>query len=400
MKELAAQLESLEGEHSFRTEKIVDKPTGQARESIRRAIKRAGQQGSTLLFYYFGHGLKHPFRDELYFFASDSELDDPGGMLKFSDVVGWLAEYQPASSVIILDCCHAGTVAEPLRLTGISGNYYLMASVNAKDKALIDGDGQQAYGIFSKQMLQAFTDPGARDNGRDVTFKSFFSYAKTRTELALGQKPYSIDGNLSDEVFFQQASVANIQHAIKHDVSEKAIYRKLFVIGSELLETPVQSERFLYGRLKRRHVVSFLQPRKTGPNTLIYEFVSPEAFHRYLRIATFLGIIHDREDSLLTLTTRGREMMVRRGRNYNAVLAELLEEYWTRNGLQVTAFEDAIHLRIRRGDAPSLRNIHRDLTMSGLIGISKQVFQVLFELTAYVGALNYSSRKDVFSTSE
>ena len=162
-------------------------------------------------------------------------------------------------------------------------------------------------------------------------------------------------------MFFQQASVANIQHAIKHDVSEKAIYRKLFVIGSELLETPVQSERFLYGRLKRRHVVSFLQPRKTGPNTLIYEFVSPEAFHRYLRIATFLGIIDDREDSLLTLTTRGREMMVRGGRNYNAVLAELLEEYWTRNGLQVTAFEDAIHLRIRRGDAPSLRNIHRDL---------------------------------------
>jgi hypothetical protein len=82
--------------------------------------------------------------------------------------------------------------------------------------------------------------------------------------------------------------------------------------------------------------------------------------------------------------------------HYNGVLAELVEEYWTRNGLQISVFEDAIHLRIRRGDAPSLKRIHRDLTMSCLVGIPKQLFQVLFELTAYVGALNYSAEKTFF----
>src|SRR6266404_8608503 len=80
LKELAAQLVSLEEEYSFENEIIIDKPTVEAREGIRRGIKKAGKQGSTLLFYYFGHAIKHPFKNELYFYSSDSELDDPGGM--------------------------------------------------------------------------------------------------------------------------------------------------------------------------------------------------------------------------------------------------------------------------------------------------------------------------------
>jgi hypothetical protein len=396
LKELAGQLESLEGEYSFDCESIVDHATVEAREKIRRNIRTAGKHGNQFLFYYFGHAISHPFKDELYFLSPDSDTDDLGGMLKFSDVLGWLAEYQPFCSIIILDCCYAGTAAHRLRLTNLTGNYYLMASVNAKDKALLDYHVGQAYGVFSKYVLQAFTDPHARDQGRDVTFKSFFNYAKKRTESALGQKPYSLDGNLADEIFFRQTSTPNIPESAREDVPKKSIYRKLFIISRELMRNSLQSERFLYGYLKKRGTTEFLQPRKTHSNVVEYEFVSEEAFHRYVRIGAMLGIIDNRGDSLLRLTARGRDMMIRNGRMYNRGLYDALLEFWIQNGLNISVFEDAIYVRIRGGDAPTLERIHRDLTYSGLVRIPKQLFRVLFELTGFVGALNYSGDKTFF----
>jgi Caspase domain len=396
LKELSAQLQSLDGEYAFETEISADKPTVQAREAIRKIVRKAGKQGSTLLFYYFGHAVRHPFKDELYFYSPDSELDDPGGMLKFSDIVGWLGEYQPKNTVLMLDCCYAGTVAQQLHVTNIKGNYFVMASVNAKDKALVDYNDEQAYGVFSKYGLQAFTDPRARDHGRDVSFKSFFTYVKERTKSAMGQEPYSVDGNLASEIFFQQTTTPNIPARIQASSPKKSIYQKLFVIGRALVEKPLQSEKFLYSQLKKRRTPEFLQPYKSAADVLKYEFVSPDAFRRYIRIAETLGIIENRQDSLLRLTDKGREMMVSGGRNYNRGLFHLVQECWSSHGLTMSMFEDAIYSRIKRGDAPSLRVIHRDLALSGQVGMSKDLFRVLFDLTGFVGALNYSAEKTFF----
>jgi hypothetical protein len=396
LKELSTQLESLDGDYAFKAEICADKPTGQAREVIRKVVKKTGKEGGILLFYYFGHAVRHPYKDELYFYSPDSELDDPGGMLKFSDILGWLGEYQPKSMIMMLDCCYAGTVAQQLHLTGIKGNYFLMASVNAKDKALVDYNDEQAYGVFSKYALQAFTDPRARDEGRDVTFKSFFSYVKKRTKSAMGQEPYSVDGNLAGDVFFQQTTTPNIPAGVRASSPKKSIYQKLFVIGRALVATPLQSERFLYSQLKKHRTPEFLQPHKTAADVLKYEFVSPDAFRRYVRIAETLGIIQNRQDSLLRLTDKGREMMLGAGRNYNRGLFDLVQQCWAVHGLKMSMFEDAIYSRIKRGDAPSLKVIHRDLALSGRLGMSKELFQVLFDLTGYVGALNYSAEKTFF----
>lgn len=396
LKELSKQLESLGDAYAFSSETVIDRPTVEAREAIRKSIKKAGNRGNTLLFYYFGHAVRHPFKGELYFCCPDSELDDYSAMLKFSDVIGWLTDYQPENCVLMLDCCYAGTVSEQLNVSGLSGNYYLMASTSAKDKALVDYHDEQAYGVFSKHALQAFTDARARDNGRKVTFKSFFTYVKERTQLTAGQEPYSVDGNLANEVFFQQISSPHIPSAIRASSPRKSIYKKIFVIGKELLEKPIQSERFVYAQLKRRRTPEFLQPYKTAANILKYDFVSPEAFHRYIRVAETLGIIEHRDDSLLRLTAKGREMMVGNGRNYNRGLFDLVKQFWSNHGLSMSVFEDAIYTRIKRGDAPSLQVIHRDLALTGRIGMSKELFGVLFDLTGYVGALNYSAEKTFF----
>jgi hypothetical protein len=89
-------------------------------------------------------------------------------------------------------------------------------------------------------------------------------------------------------------------------------------------------------------------------------------------------------------------MMVNKGRNYNRGLFDLVQQRWTRHGLEMSVFEDAIYLRIQRGDAPSLRAIYRDLALGGRVGMSKELFGVLFDLTGYVGALNYSAEKTFF----
>ena len=88
--------------------------------------------------------------------------------------------------------------------------------------------------------------------------------------------------------------------------------------------------------------------------------------------------------------------MVSGGRNYNRGLFYLVQECWSSHGLTMSMFEDAIYSRIKRGDAPSLRVIHRDLALSGRVGMSKDLFRVLFDLTGYVGALNYSAEKTFF----
>lgn len=396
LREIASQLSSLGDEHSFESEYILDKPTAKAREILRKEVKQvAKKQGSTLLLYYFGHALRHPSKNELYFYAPDSDPDDPGGMLRFSEIADWLNEYQPANTVVILDCCFAGTVADQLQLS-LAGNFYLMASVNAKDKALVDYSQGQAFGAFSKFALQAFSDPNARDNGRIVTFKSFFDFAKARTESAISQAPYSVDKNLANGVFFQQTSQPIIPDKLRESVPKKSIYRKLFLIGSSLLDGTLTSEAFVYEKLKKQQLSEFLQPFKTSSNVVKYKFVSPDAFHRYIRVAKLLGILENSTDNLLRLTAPGREMMTHKGRLYNRGLFDLVDACWQRYKLKLSDFEDAIYLRIKRGDAPSLRVIHRDLALSGRVLIPKDLFQILFDLTGYVGALNYSAEKTFF----
>ena len=392
--ELEENLSRLDGSSAFNVTKILDEQYLDARERIRKAIKKSGTAGNTLLLYYFGHGIKPTLEEELYLYCSDSDLDDPGTMIAFTEVVKWLKDYKIPKVIVVLDCCYAGTVATKMHLLQpIARSYYLMASVNPKEKALVDYGDERAYGVFSKYVLRGFKSTGARANGRQVTLRSFFNYVHKRTKEASLQEPYSVDNNLADEVFFVQSSAPAIERPLRSVTPKKSIYRKLFVIGMSLYKHGQQSERYLYASLKRRRPPELLQPKKI-PNGTKYEFVGESAFHNYIRLAVLLGIVQGGD--LLSLTPVGRDMMQHAGASYNITLHNMIMKQWRRLGLKLQDFEDAIYQRMQTGSPPSLLGIHRDLVLSRKAYVSKQLFSILFDLTGYVGALNYSADKTFF----
>jgi hypothetical protein len=391
--ELSTSLSGLDEEYSFATHAVVDTEHAAARETIRNYIRKS-DKSDLLLLYYFGHAMNDPYRGELHLYFRDSEATDPGSMLSLRDIVNWLEIYKIQRVVMMLDCCYAGTGAKALRFSGSVKDAYIMASVNSQEKAAIDYHGERAYGVFSNFVLQAFTNPGARADGRNVTFKSCFRYIKDEMKAVSKQLPYEFDANLGDEIFFSQTTKPVIVDAFRESTPKKCIYRKLFVIASELFVKGEQSERFLYSRLKQREQVEFMQPKKVRSGVVEYEFVSENAFNRYLKLGVLLGILK-RED-LLSLTQAGRRMVDRGGKQYNSVLHNLLIEAWIKHGFELSELEDAVYRRIRRGSAPSLRGIHRDVSLRRPLGMSRDLFTILFDLTGYVGALNYSDEKTFF----
>ena len=166
------------------------------------------------------------------------------------------------------------------------------------------------------------------------------------------------------------------------------------MIARELLMHGEQSERFLYSRLKRKSQEEFMQPKKVKSRVVQYEFVSENAFNRYVRLAVLIGVL--RRDDLLSLTQAGRRMVEGRGKHYNSVLHSLLIDLWSKYGFKISEFEDAVYRRIQRGSAPSLRGIHRDVSLTRPLGLSRDLFTIQFDLTGYVGALNYSDEKTFF----
>jgi len=393
--ELEANFSNLTDEYAFGVKKAVDETASRAREIIRQFIKRCGRTDSFTLIYYFGHAIKPPHEEELYLYFRDSEVDDPGTMIAFSDIARWLTQYRVDSVVLMLDCCYAGTVATKMRLLDVvAANYYVMASVNPKEKALVDYGGERAYGLFSNAILQAFKSPESRAGARTVTFKSFFKAASEGMRKTSQQQPYSADSNLADHTFFVQTSRPIIVPSFRESAPKKSIYRKLFVIGNELLRHGEQSEKFLYASLKRRQQDEFLQPQKIGNRITKYEFVSHEAFRRYIRLAVLLGMIEDRD--ILSLTGKGREMIARKGHQFNIALFELIEAVWADHGFKLVDFEDAIYKRLQGGSAPSLGGIYRDVSLSRPLTMSKDRFKVLFDLTGYCGGLSYSADKTFF----
>jgi hypothetical protein len=391
--ELSSSLSSLGEEYSVDPHSVIDADHAAARETIRNYIRKS-DRSDLLLIYYFGHAMNDPYRRELHLFFRDSEATDPGSMLSLRDIVHWLEIYKIQRVVMMLDCCYAGTGAEALRFSGAVKDAYIMASVNSQEKAAIDYQGERAYGIFSNFMLQAFKDPGARADGRKVTFKSCFRYIKNEMKEVSKQLPYEFDANLGDEVFFEQTTKPVIAQSFRVSTPKKCIYRKLFVIASELLAKGEQSERYLYAQLKRRKQPEFMQPRKVRLGVVEYEFVSENAFNRYVKLAVLLEIV--RREDLLTLTRAGRRMVEKGGREFNSVLHGLLIVAWSNYGFKLSEFEDAVYRRIKRGVAPSLRGIHRDVSLRRPLGMSRDLFTILFDLTGYVGALNYSDEKTFF----
>lgn len=382
------------GEHSFACVTAVDQPARKVREIALRAIRGAGR--ATLLVYYFGHGVPSDTGDDLFFFCKGSDWREDPTMVRLGEFVGWMRSYRVPEVVLILDCCHAGMISRNLRvLEPYGGRYYLMASVTPKDKALVDYGDSRPLGVFSKFVLAAFSNPGARVGPtRNVSFKSFFAFAQTMTKQKSKQAPYSQDGGMAEDLFFKQSATPRIVPGVRRAAPKKSLYMKLFVLGSLMSTREFAQPDELYGLLKKIQPEQFLTPLKTNRRAVEYTLVGKDAFLRYIATCRRLGILRD-EDAFV-LTPIGKRMFRRDGMQFNSCLYELLSAAWSRHSISITDLEDVIGERLKRSSIPSGDALWLDMFLAKKLMMPKKLFTELLDLTGDVGALNLSRERTFF----
>lgn len=394
IKDLSNHLESLD-EYSFGVTKVVNYTLSEARRTIINVIKRAGNAGHLVLLYYFGHGFRS-IKNELFLFFKDSKSDEEPTMFKFQDIVGWLESYRVPQVIIILDCCHAGTVARDLRLLdSYGGKYYLMASVTPKEKALVDYGDERPLGVFSKFLLSGFSSPDSRETlKREVSYWSLFQFVDEMTRTRSKQTPYSVDCDMAKEVFFKQKIEPLITKRKRTSVPRKSSYNKIFVICSYLLAKQFKTEKSFYNFMKKKEPIEFLTPVRIGPGRVEYELIGFDSFRRYLILCRQLGILD--QDEPLRLTSNGKRIIRGDGKLFNYGLYEALKEIWKYYGLEIADLEDVISTRIRNNEIPSVDGIYRDVYFGKQLFVIKDIFKVLLDLTGYVDALKYSTDHTFF----
>jgi hypothetical protein len=394
--ELAQRLSDLEDEFAFTTTQIVDRTHSVARRDILRALRAASQRNKdTVLIYYFGHGLKPPDRDELFLFFKDSDAADETTMLNFEVVSDWLRTFRIRNTVMILDCCYAGTVQRQIQpLERYNGNYFVMAAVTPKEKALLDHDQQRPIGVFSNAILNSFDNPQVRSVGRDVSLASFFGYVASRVKSQSAQEPYSIDRNFAAEILYRQTTKPIIPEALRQSAPKKSSYNKIFVIASTILAHEFKDVDSLYNYAARRHFEEFLQPCKTGPNTVEYVFVGRGTFGSYVSLCRLLGIVE--AELPLRLTPEGKRMLRNNGAHFNSGLHSRLDRVWKGYGFSFPDLEDVISIRTHNSNIPSGDGIYRDFVLRRRVPFPKAQFKVLLDLSGFVGAFKYSAEKTFF----
>lgn len=395
LRQLQDDLEGL-GDFAFTSFNVlIDKGTDAVRRELLRSIRTASRAEEQLLLYYFGHGVIPPFGDELYLYCRGSRHTEPPTMLKFSDIVEMMHSYSVPAAIVMLDCCYAGTVASKMRLLDeYKGKYFLMASVTWKEKAAIDY-GETPIGVFTRYALNAFKNPGARlPHTRDVTFRSYYDLVERLAVAKSQQRAMSADGNLGGDIFFKQTSTPKIQAGARRTVPKKSAYRKMLMVGQLLLAKEYPSLASLYAFVGQLKPPEFLQPVKVGKNKVEYQCSSKDSFSSYVGLCKWFGIV---EDSLpLRLTAAGKTMVRQQGAKFNEGLHAAILEKWSQYGVGISDLEDAIGIRIRNSGIPSSERIFTDISLSKKMRMSKKIFNLLLDLTGYVGAVNYSAERTFF----
>jgi hypothetical protein len=391
-----ARLDELGGS-SFQVLSVLDRPMQEAAAAIRDTIKTTSSKTDLLLFYYFGHAVR-PIDDKeaLHLYFRDSDWLEPPSMLDFDDITKWLIAYKPPKVLVILDCCYAGAVATKLRiLQKYGGRHFLMASVSHKGKAQVDFGEAQPIGIFSKYLLDAFSASGARAPlGTEVTFQSFFNFANTAVRSASSQEPFATDGDLGDEVFFEQSLQAAVPSSLRHGVPRKSVYFKLYSLLHAITSTRFASDSALYKSIQAHPPREFLTPVKVGRDRIEYRPIGEDAFDTYLYLARLLGLL--RPSAPPRATPLGTSMIRKAGAAFNSSLFSALMAMWRSRGIDLPDLHKAIGQRLAGNGIPDVDSIFLDLYVTRSLRMSKELFKILLDLTGYVGALRYSTHHTFF----
>jgi WD40 repeat protein/energy-coupling factor transporter ATP-binding protein EcfA2 len=138
-------------------------------------------RGGDALFYFCGHGFVvrdryNPNQQAAYLATSDTTVTLENGQvinqnrgISFQNLVNLFCQSQLRSLVVLLDCCHAGSLLEESVVENFLGNpnrdcsYRLIAACRADESAY---ESSQKYTIFTDALIKALASDRADEEGQ------------------------------------------------------------------------------------------------------------------------------------------------------------------------------------------------------------------------------------------
>jgi hypothetical protein len=148
------------------------------RAALRAALKKLFEFDGDVLLYFSGHGFLD--KNGGYLCTSDATKDDWG--VPMQEVVDLAINSTAKQILVILDCCHAGDIANPSAVQGRSNplalireNMTVIAASRDKEVSIEAG----GHGLFTSALLDAL-DGGAADHRGFVSAPALYDYARRR----------------------------------------------------------------------------------------------------------------------------------------------------------------------------------------------------------------------------
>lgn len=139
------------------------------------------QENELSLFYFSGHASNG------YLKCTDSRgISSPG--INMNDLMGWVERSKARNIIIILDCCHAGEIAENMfanEITSLPKGVTILAASDSDQKAA--AGGEDSFSVFTDLMLHGLSGAAANSLG-EITPATL--YAMIDQSLGMtGQRP-------------------------------------------------------------------------------------------------------------------------------------------------------------------------------------------------------------------
>jgi len=392
--QISEMLRRLPKNYSFQIYTALDEREKRVRDLVERIARRAKSANSLLLFYYFGHG-------DL---TEDSELQfvHPGKkrgereFLRFTAVQDIFRNTVGISRTLtILDCCFSAAAGRKFD-AGLRGENCLLASTTPIAAARIHYQKDEPpIGAFTRSMLNglAIHDACVSNTNNEITAESLFRYASAETRTTTGglQEPYYF-GHLSEPIS-EYVPIPEIEPGFTLRVNPKTGYMKIFAICRTLqAQASFRSTRELYRQILKRYRKSFL-----------VAYVWENGVHRYrpakytmlTHYIAFLRAIEIMDESSLSLSPRGRDLMGNWRTNQNRKFLIILDKYLADRGLSRPMIDETIRKILARRRMPTRTEVFTDLSLIGR-RLPAAHLGLLLDLLGYIGAVRASSERVYF----
>lgn len=184
-KEVASLLEHHEdGSPNFSVRRILSDSSKITRSGLRNEVAALfSGDPETALFYFSGHGYLNSFGG--YVVTQDTQSYDEG--VSMDDILHVANSSTARNRIIILDCCHAGTMGSPAikegLTSGLADGVTVLVACRSSEAAVESG----GHGVFTSLLLDALLG-GSADLVGHVSPGSVYAYVD-RALGPWGQRP-------------------------------------------------------------------------------------------------------------------------------------------------------------------------------------------------------------------